>query len=219
MIRGVLALLFFFTLQSCTEFNQSTSNTIPNPPIQIKNDTININDRTSWQKPNSIINKLGILSDKTVADIGAGTGYFAFRLIHRAEKIIAIDIDTTMINLIEAFKSTMSTSLSSKIETRLAPSDDPMLANNEVDIVLLSNVIPYLENRIEYLGNLIPSLRIGGKIVIVDFKTKRLPIHAPDYSDRVLMHVIEEELYEAGYSYVEIDDTTLDFQYIIVATP
>ena len=43
-------------------------------------------DRGIWQKPNMVISLLGDLEDKTVADIGAGTGYFTFRIVPKAKK-------------------------------------------------------------------------------------------------------------------------------------
>src|SRR5256885_9385708 len=49
--------------------------------------------RAQWQKPDEIIAGLDPLDGKTVADIGAGTGYFAFPIAKKAAKVIAIDID------------------------------------------------------------------------------------------------------------------------------
>ena len=53
----------------------------------------NSHDRLIWQKPDMVINRLGDLSNKTVVDLGAGTGFFAFRVIPKAKKTIALDID------------------------------------------------------------------------------------------------------------------------------
>ena len=54
---------------------------------------------------------------------------------------------------------------------------------------------------------------------IVDYKTKRIPgfVDAPPYEERVLLHIIEEELYEAGYQNIMTDDTSLEYQYYIAA--
>lgn len=51
----------------------------------IAEDYINTN-RVIWQKPDLIIDMFGDLRDKTVADVGAGTGFFAFRLVREAKK-------------------------------------------------------------------------------------------------------------------------------------
>ena len=59
--------------------------------------------RIVWQKPEEVVRLLGDISDKTIADIGAGSGYFTFRFALKAKKVIAIDIDPTMIKLMETF--------------------------------------------------------------------------------------------------------------------
>jgi len=151
------------------------------------------------------------------ADIGAGTGYFSFQLMRKTNKVIAIEIDQNMIALMEAFAGTLNAEMRSKIEVRLGEPDDPKLKTNEADIALFVNVIPYLQDRVEYLSQLRSKLKTNGKVVIVDFKVRRLPIDAPPYNERVLPHIIEEELYAAGFSDITIDDSTLDFQYIIIA--
>jgi len=59
------------------------------------------------KKPEVVIAKLGDLSNMTVADIGAGTGYFSFRLAEKAEKVISIDIDERFLNYIENKKESL----------------------------------------------------------------------------------------------------------------
>jgi SAM-dependent methyltransferase len=174
-------------------------------------------ERTSWQKPELIIQQMGNISEKTIADIGAGTGYFSFQLMHKAKKVIAIDIDENMIALLDAFMGSLSEKMSKKIETRLALPNDPLLKKDEADIALFVNVVPYMEARVDYFTNLKQNLTEEGMVMIVDFKTRRLPIDAPSYEQRVLPHIVEEELYNAGFSRVYIDDSTLDYQYIITA--
>ncbi len=174
-----------------------------------------VSDRTSWQKPEIIVGMMGDLTGKTVADIGAGTGYFSFRMIHDAAKVIAIDIDTSMIQLIEAFKSTMSSSLQDKLETRLALPDDPLLKKGEADIYLIVNTVAYLDRR-AYFTNLRSLMKPGDILMIVDYKVRRLPIEAPPYDERVMIHLLEEDLLEAGFNEVYVDDTSLDFQYVVV---
>ena len=137
--------------------------------------------------------------------------------MRKTSKVIAVEIDKNMIALMEAFANTLSAEMRKKIEIRLGQVDDPMLQPKEADIALFVNVIPYIENRVDYLANLKSKLNTNGQVVIVDFKVRRLPIDAPPYDERLLPHIIEEELYAAGFSEIVIDDSTLDFQYVIIA--
>ena len=137
--------------------------------------------------------------------------------MRKCAKVIAIDIDENMIGLMDAFKGSLSEKMSQKIETRLSLPNDPLLEDDEADIALFVNVVPYLDDRVDYFSRLKEKLRPSGEVMIVDFKVRRLPIDAPPYSERSLPHIIEEELYSAGFDNVTVDDSTLEFQYIIVA--
>ncbi len=179
----------------------------------------NINkDRDIWQKPSIVLDLLGDLSDKTVADIGAGTGYFTFRMALKAQKVIAIDIDTFSLELINTFKRNLPPELQGKIETRLAKTDDPLLKKEEADIIVIINTISEISGRQAYLKTLLPGLKTGGKLVIVDYKLKKLPIQeAPPQEQRVPLNILENELAQIGYEPVISDDTSLDYQYIVFA--
>lgn len=173
--------------------------------------------RAIWQKPGLVIEKLGDISDKTIADIGAGTGYFSLRLSKKAKKVIAIEIEPTLINYIDSSKVSLPDSLKSRLETRLALPDNPKLVKDEVDIVLIINTVAYIEDLPKYLNTLKQGLKKGGKVMIIDYKMKRLPINAPPKSERVYLDVIEDMMVDAGYEVIQTDDTSLDFQYIIQA--
>jgi 2-polyprenyl-3-methyl-5-hydroxy-6-metoxy-1,4-benzoquinol methylase len=174
--------------------------------------------RSSWQKPNLVIEKLGNIEGKTIADIGAGTGYFSFRLAFNGAKVIAIEIDPKMIELIETFDLNLPADLHGKIETRLAKPDDPLLSPSEVDIVFIMNTIAYIENPADYLKRLKSGMKPNGAIMIVDFKTKNLDINAPPMDERISPSVVLGFLENAGFSKIVLDDSSLDYQYIITAS-
>jgi len=174
--------------------------------------------RYAWQKPELVIRSLGDIEDKIIADIGAGTGYFTFRLVRSAKQVIAVDIDRDMIDLVELFRSNLDSTEQAKIVTRLATPEDPKLAKDEVDVAMIINTIGYIEDRPSYLDNLHNSLKPGGLLFIVDFKMKMIPDDiAPSADYRVSLLELEEDLQAAGYSAINTDDTSLDYQYIVKA--
>lgn len=177
-------------------------------------------DRFTWQKPELVIQKLGNISDKTIADLGAGIGYFSFKLLPKAEKIIAIDIDKEAVQILNGFKNSLDQSLKDKLDVRLATTTSPGLNEKEVDIIFIVNTITYIDNRAAYLQNLKKYLKEDGVIFIVDYKSKRIPefTEAPSMGSRLYMNVLEDELESAGYKAISTDDTTLDYQYITVAS-
>ena len=173
--------------------------------------------RAIWQKPGLVIEKLGDISDKTIADIGAGTGYFSLRLSRKAKKVIAIEIEPTLIKYIDSSKVSLPDSLKDRLETRLALPENPKLTTDEVDIILIINTIAYIEDLPKYLNTLKKGLKKGGKVMIIDYKMKRLPINAPPKSERIYLDKVEDMMVDAGYEVIQTDDTSLDFQYIIQA--
>lgn len=173
--------------------------------------------RDTWQKPELVIDILGDLTEKTVADIGAGTGYFTFRMAFKAKKVIAIEIDPQMIDLIEVFQQNLPQQLEGKVEARLVEADNPGLKPGEVDVAVIINTIAYIDNPIEYLTTLKQQLNEGGYVMIVDFKKSYLPIDAPPMSERLSIEEVENILSESGWSDVIANRSSLEYQYIITA--
>jgi len=173
-------------------------------------------DRNNWQKPRRVIERLGNLTDKVVADIGAGSGYFSFQLLPNAGKVIAIDIDENALAQIDTLAKSRP-DFQAKLETRLVGFNDPKLKNEEVDIVFLSNTYSYIENKVDYLKTVYKGVKPKGRIYIVDFKMKILPQIFPKAEERVPLFEVERHLQEAGFKHIFSDDKTLDYQYIVIA--
>lgn len=173
-------------------------------------------DRVIWQKPDLVIDQLGNVEGKVVADLGAGTGYFSRRIVYKGANVIAIDIDPQAIRWMEVQKARFPPELQEKLVIRKAEPDDPKLAANEVDIVLLVNTYSYISERVAYFSKLKNAIRRGGSIVIIDFKKKETPF-GPPVEERLDVAEVEKELKEAGYTIIKIDERALEYQYIIKA--
>lgn len=171
--------------------------------------------RAQWQKPDEVVARIGPLGGKTVADIGAGTGYFAFPIAKKSAKVIAIDIDQRFLDYIEHKKQTQK--IGTNIETRLTSPDSPGLKPGETDVVLLVDTFHHIENRIEYLRKLKKELRKGGVLVIIDFKQTVPRPPGPPAELRVAQEQVESELKSAGFAIVSADRDLLHYQYIIRA--
>lgn len=173
-------------------------------------------DRVIWQKPEMVMEFLGDMKDKTVADIGAGSGFFTFRLLQQAKKVIAVDIDREPLEKMRLLSQKLDTSISNKLEIRHAKPSDPELGPKSVDIVFLSNTYMYIQDRVTYLKILKKYLRPSARILIIDYKRKNIPF-GPPFEERVGMNRAERELKEAGYTIEKTDDLSLDYQYILLA--
>lgn len=176
----------------------------------------NSKDRLIWQKPDMVINRLGDLSTQTIVDLGAGTGFFAFRIVEKAKKVLALDIDQRFISFMDSAKQELNQDLRSRFETRLVETNNPKLKNGEANAVIIVNTYMYIQNRVDYLKLLRQGIAKGGKVLIVDYKEKNIPV-GPPVSIKVPVSVVEKELKQAGFKQINSDDTSLDYQYIITA--
>ena len=168
------------------------------------------------EKPELVMDLFGDMEDLTIADIGAGTGYFAFRIAMRGADVIAIDIDPRAISWMDSEEKRYPEDVQARFRTRLATEDDPKLQEGEADIVLMVNTYIYLENRIRYFTNLQKGLSPGGRLVIIDFKQKETPI-GPPVDERIALTQVQQELTAAGYTISSADDEALEYQYILTA--
>ncbi|HMY83147.1 MAG TPA: class I SAM-dependent methyltransferase [Saprospiraceae bacterium] len=189
---------------------------VPNDSVTTMTESDNEPDRVIWQKPDMILDLLGNLSDKVVADIGAGTGFFTFRLLQHAGKVIAVDIDKVPLDRMSQLSRKLDTAISNKLEIKLAKPNDPELKPASVDVIFMSNTYMYIQNRVPYLKNLIQYLKPHARILIIDYKKKSIPF-GPPIEERVDLGTVEEELMKAGYKIIKSDDVSLDYQYIVLA--
>lgn len=144
-------------------------------------------------------------------DIGAGTGYFSFRLAAHGANVIAADVDERFQEYIEAEIEKRGVD---NVSTRLVPFDGPKLENEEADIALIVDTYHHLENRPAYLKKVLAGLKPGGRFVVVDFKKEESPF-GPPASHRIMATTVKEELEKAGFMVDNSDDKTLLYQYIL----
>ena len=229
-LTSLYTILFFLVVCiSCTSEKAANTNVEPVPSsskdVKLSPEKISGNvekGRDSWQKPMLIIDKMGDLDGQTVADIGAYYGYFTFLTAYQGAKVIAVDIDNDKLRFIRNIAENESNPVfKNNIDYRLVLPDDPSLKNEEVDQILFVDMLEYLvgeDYSKNYFTKLQKGLKPGGQINIVDFKMKRIPenIEVPK-ANRVYADVVEELLYELGFVNIVVDDTTLDYQYIITA--
>jgi len=173
--------------------------------------------RVIWQQPGAVIDAMGDIREKVIADIGAGEGFFTKRLVPYADRVIAVDVRPEAISYLDTLRRfELPKDLQPRMEPRLGKYDDPLLEEKEVDIILIVNTFMLIDNKVDYLKKLYPTLRSDGRIVIVDFKKKDTQT-GPKKEDRLALGTLQDMLKAAGFHLVSSDDTTLDYQYIVVA--
>jgi len=127
-------------------------------------------DRDAWQRPEQIMDALLIGEGSTVADLGAGGGWFTVRLARRVGpngRVYAEDVQTEMIQAIE--RRMAREGLEKIVKTVLGTQTDPKFPEL-LDAVLIVDAYHEMEKPVTLLRNIAKSLKPAGTIGIVNFK-------------------------------------------------
>jgi len=173
-------------------------------------------DRAAWQKPDLIMDALKIADGDTVADIGAGSGFFTVRLARRVRETGLVYAEDIQQPMLESIKRRVSREGLKNVVTRLGTDTDANLPKGTLDAVLVVDVYQEVEaadNRVRFLRHLADALKANGRIGIVNYKPGEGG-PGPEPQRRLDRTVVEEEVRAAGLRV--LDRTTLPFQYVLV---
>ena len=165
--------------------------------------------RDVWQKPDEVIRTLALSPSASVADVGAGTGYFSVRFARAVPegRVFAIDIEPSMVEYVTERAQREGLA---NIEAVLASPDDPKIPQ-PVDLIIIVDTYHHLADRTAYFRRLTRALKPSGRIAIIDFKpeSKMGPI------EKLAPAQVIRELAEAGYALVG-QPTMLPEQYFLI---
>ena len=152
--------------------------------------------RDVWQMPDRVIEALGVQPGQTVADVGAGTGYFTVRLAQStgAKTIYAVDIEQSMVDYT---RHRAEAAELDNVVTVLAGSDRTNLPE-PVDLVLIVDTYHHIPDRVAYFTRLRENLQPSGRLAIIDFR-KDSP-SGPPVEFRFTPDQITGELERAGFT-------------------
>ncbi|MFK8052553.1 MAG: class I SAM-dependent methyltransferase [Woeseiaceae bacterium] len=125
--------------------------------------------RQAEEATDKLISALPLKSDSVVADIGAGTGYFSLPIARRVPdgKVIAVDIQQEMIDLIDA---RVEADDIGNIESRLSTIEDPALDDATVDLALIVDAYHEFSHPFEMGVGIKQGLKPGGLLVLVEYR-------------------------------------------------
>jgi len=177
-------------------------------------------ERDQYQKPDQVVETLGLKAGMTVADLGSGSGYFTRRFVKAVTgtgKVYAIDVEQEMLAYTKA--SIERLHIPSTVEFILASPDNPKLPSASVDLIFLCNVYHHLEDRVPYFSNVKAALKAEGRITIVDFyHDERSGDVGFPRRHLVARETVVEEMRRAGYRLLR-EHTFLPRQYFLEFVP
>lgn len=125
--------------------------------------------RETEEKPSKILDALHLKSTDVVADIGAGTGYLSFRIAAKVPqgKVLAVDIQPEMLDIINFFKQELNVT---NVEAVLATPTNPNLPPASVDLALMVDAYHEFEYPREVMQAIVKALKPDGRVVLVEYR-------------------------------------------------
>jgi ubiquinone/menaquinone biosynthesis C-methylase UbiE len=171
-------------------------------------------EREDQERPDVVIHALGLHGGEVIADLGAGSGYFTFRLavkVGKTGRVLAVDIQDEMLETIRRRATDLRVT---NVEEVKASETDPMLPTNAVDIVLLVDVYHELAYPFEVVAKIREALKPGGRVVFVEYRKEDPSVPIKEVH-KMSVEQLDKEMKVVGLRHVRTVET-LPSQHIVI---
>ena len=153
------------------------------------------------EQPQQLIDALNLEPTDIVADIGAGTGYFSFKLARKLSlgKVFAVDIQPEMLNIIEFLKNENKIT---NVEPILGSLTNPNLPENSIDLAIMVDAYHELSQPHEVMQEVVKALKPKGKVVLVEYRREN-PFVAIKKLHKMTQKQAIKEMSTVGLEWVE----------------
>ena len=161
--------------------------------------------REIQEQPDKTVEQLGLDKNDVVADIGAGTGYFSFRMAQQVPegKVYAVDIQPEMLDAIAFLKEENNIT---NVETVLGQEDNPNLADESIDLALMVDAYHEFAYPREMMEGIFKALKPGGRVVLLEYR-KENPMIMIKPLHKMTQKQVKKELKDVGLKW----QTTKEF--------
>lgn len=173
-------------------------------------------EREAWQKPEEVISSFQLPPDASVAEIGAGTGYFVVRLARRLPQgtVIGLDAEPKMVAYLRQRAEDLGLA---NVQARLVTPWEDVPLTAPVDLLFCLDTLHHIQDRIRYFSTYLKHLKRDGKLVIIE-RSADAP-EGPPSEMRVSAETVEQELAEAGFTLVRTLDFLQPYQFYLEFAP
>jgi ubiquinone/menaquinone biosynthesis C-methylase UbiE len=155
--------------------------------------------RNLEDRPQKAIELLGLKKTDTIADIGAGTGYFTFRIANQVAKVYAVDVQPEMLAMMAKRQSENGID---NVERILGEPQDPHLPEGTIDLVLMADAYHEFEFPREMMQGIVRGLKPGGRVAQLEYKTEN-PLVLIKPLHKMTQGQARREMESVGLEFVE----------------
>jgi len=171
-------------------------------------------EREDEERPAAVIDALGLRGGEVVADLGAGSGYFTFRIapkVGKTGKVLAVDLQDEMLEAIHRRATALKVT---NVEAVKGSETDPKLPVNGIDLALMVDVYHELAYPYEVMTKVRKALKPGGRVVFVEYRKEdpRVPIKE---LHKMSVEQLEKEMRVVGLARLRTVET-LPSQHIVI---
>ncbi len=132
-------------------------------------DWLERDNREEEEAPSKAIAALDLKPTDVVADIGAGSGYYTFRIAPLVPegKVVGVDVQPEMIDYLETTEKKLGFT---NVEAHLGEIDDTKLPPGTVDVVLMVDAYHEFSHPAEMMASIVNALRPGGRVILVEYR-------------------------------------------------
>jgi ubiquinone/menaquinone biosynthesis C-methylase UbiE len=170
-------------------------------------------DRAKWQKPDKVVEALGLTGSELVVDLGAGSGYFTRRLSKALPQGMVVAIDTQP-EMVRHVHRKVITGEWPNVRAQVGKADDPGLPS-DADLVFVCDVLLHVPKKSEWLRKIHSQMKEGARLVLIDFREGDLP-EGPPEAIKVPKAEVLRLCKEAGFALKEDRSDLLPYQNFLV---
>lgn len=177
-------------------------------------DWLERSERGDEEGTSKLIPLLKLKPTDVVADIGAGTGYFTFRMASEVPegKVYAVDVQPEMLDRIRA---RITSGKVRNVQPVHGSIGSPRLPSNTIDLMLLVDAYHEFALPREMGQQMVWSLKPGGRIALVEYRAEdeKVPIKA---LHKMTVAQARKEMELLGLRFVSVDSTSLPWQHLMI---
>ena len=173
--------------------------------------------RQTEEKPDVTVEKLELKPDDVVADLGAGTGYFSFRIAKKvpAGKVYAVDIQPEMLDALNFFKQENQII---NVESVLGREDNPNLPLESIDLAFMVDAYHEFAYPREMMEGIYRALKPGGRVILLEYR-KENPMIMIKPLHKMTQKQVKKELKAVGLKWQTTKEFLPEQHFLVFSKP